>query len=326
MQLQHFFKLYTSFLESESFKGNPSSLYESMNYIMSLGGKRIRPILVLAGFHIAHEKQNPVIESNLPNYNQSLNLAHAIEIFHNFSLVHDDIMDAADLRRGKPTVHKKWNEPTAILSGDNLLIKAYQYLLRYQGPNKERIIELFSETATLICEGQQEDMEFATMDHVSENDYLRMIQNKTAVLLGCALKMGALSAGISESDSEHLYDLAIDIGLQFQMMDDYLDAFGSSENTGKISGGDIAEGKKTWLYIKSCELSHETKDWFHTPNPERIEFVQNQWKNLQLDQMIMAKSKEFEGKALDQILYLENLGYNLTIIKEIVGYLGGRTS
>ncbi len=324
MQLQHFFKLYTSFLESETFKGSPKSLYESMNYIMSLGGKRIRPILVLAGFHIANKKQNP--GSDLTNFDHALNLAHAIEIFHNFSLVHDDIMDAADLRRSKPTVHKKWDEPTAILSGDNLLIKAYQYLMRYQGPNKDRIIELFSETATLICEGQQEDMEFASNEQVSENDYLRMIRNKTAVLLGCALKMGALSTGISESDSEHFYDLAIDIGLQFQMMDDYLDAFGDSTNTGKTSGGDIAEGKKTWLYIKSTELSRDTKQWFNTPNPARIEMVQANWKNLQLDQMIIAKAKEFENKAIEQIKYLENKGYNLDIIKEIVEYLGGRTN
>lgn len=325
MNLSHLFKTYTSFLESEQFQGNPQSLYESMNYIMSLGGKRIRPILVLAGYDIAIEaNKSEANTATVEQLNNCLNIAHAIEIFHNFSLVHDDIMDAADLRRGKPTVHKKWNEPTAILSGDNLLIKAFQYLMRYEGENKEAIIHIFNKTAVLICEGQQEDMEFASLDQVSEADYLRMIQNKTAVLLGCALQIGALAGGMKMDDSQHLYDLAIDIGLQFQMMDDYLDAFGDSGSTGKISGGDIAEGKKTWLYIKSSEMNIDTASWFETPNPERIELVQNHWKSMKLDQHLLDKAKTFENAAIQQIEYLESKNYNLDIIKEIVAYLGGR--
>lgn len=316
MQLNSITQLYIDYLQAESFNGDPKSLYDSMNYIMSLGGKRIRPALVLAGNQMARG----IVEKALP-------VAHAIEIFHNFSLVHDDIMDASSVRRGKPTVHKKWNEPTAILAGDNLLIFAYKYLLNYDGNNKDLILSIFSDTAVRICEGQQWDMEFAYTEGISEKKYLKMIEYKTAVLLGCALQCGGLTAGISEEHSKLLYDIAIDIGMQFQLMDDYLDAFGEESVIGKKSGGDIIEGKKTWLYIKSEEINNDTPNWYSTYSGEkRVSVVKNHWKTMGLDQQILNKAQEYKSDALIKIKTWEELGYSTEILTEIVDFLSGRKS
>ncbi len=316
MQLNSITQLYIDYLQAESFNGDPKSLYDSMNYIMSLGGKRIRPALVLAGNQMA----KGIVEKALP-------VAHAIEIFHNFSLVHDDIMDASSVRRGKPTVHKKWNEPTAILAGDNLLIFAYKYLLNYDGNNKDVILSIFSDTAVRICEGQQWDMEFAYTEGISEKKYLKMIEYKTAVLLGCALQCGGLTAGISEEHSKLLYDIAIDIGMQFQLMDDYLDAFGEESVIGKKSGGDIIEGKKTWLYIKSEEINNDTPSWYSTYSGEkRVSVVKNHWKTMGLDQQILNKAQEYKSDALIKIKTWEELGYSTEILTEIVDFLSGRKS
>lgn len=316
MQLNSITQLYIDYLQAESFNGDPKSLYDSMNYIMSLGGKRIRPALVLAGNQMA----KGIVEKALP-------IAHAIEIFHNFSLVHDDIMDASSVRRGKPTVHKKWNEPTAILAGDNLLIFAYKYLLNYDGNNKDLILSIFSDTAVRICEGQQWDMEFAYTEGISEKNYLKMIEYKTAVLLGCALQCGGLTAGISEEHSKLLYDIAIDIGMQFQLMDDYLDAFGEESVIGKKSGGDIIEGKKTWLYIKSEEINNDTPSWYSTySGEERVSVVKNHWKTMELDMLILKKAQEYKSDALIKIKAWEELGNSTEILTEILNYLSGRKS
>lgn len=316
MQLNSITQLYVDYLKAESFIGQPSSLYDSMNYIMSLGGKRIRPALVLAGNQMA----NGLVENALP-------VAHAIEVFHNFSLVHDDIMDASSIRRGEPTVHKKWNEPTAILAGDNLLIFAYKYLLNCDGNNKELILSIFTDTAVKICEGQQWDMEFAYTNGISEGKYLKMIEYKTAVLLGCALQCGGLTAGISKEHSQLLYDIAIDIGMQFQLMDDYLDAFGEESVIGKKSGGDIIEGKKTWLYIKSEEKNSDTQSWFSSyVGEERVTVVKDHWKTMELDKMILNKAQEYKTDAILKIKTWEDLGYSSEILTEIVDFLSGRKS
>lgn len=316
MYLTAYTTQYLTYLEQEKFQGSPDSLYESMNYIMSLGGKRIRPILVMAGNAMAGGQS----ENALP-------IAHAMEIFHNFSLVHDDIMDESNVRRGQPTVHKKWNESTAILSGDNLLIFAYKYLLKYDGINKEQILSIFSDTAVKICEGQQFDMEFAYTNGITEHNYLKMIEYKTAVLLGCALQCGGLTAGISLEHSKLLYDLAIDIGMQFQLMDDYLDAFGDTQLTGKKSGGDIIEGKKTWLYIKSEELDSKTSKWFQELSGDaRVEYVQHQWLNLKLDTLILEKSNEYKQKASHKIKVWESYGYSSEVLIEILDFLTHRKS
>jgi geranylgeranyl diphosphate synthase type II len=256
----------------------------------------------------------------------AIEVAHAMEVFHNFSLVHDDIMDRADQRRGLPTVHKKWNEPTAILAGDNLLVKAYESILAFQGEGKDAILRLFSRTAAQVCEGQQDDMDFAERNEVSEAEYLQMIQNKTAVLLGCSLASGALVANAEDKIVQGLYDFAIAIGMSFQMMDDYLDAFGDASKTGKVSGGDIMEGKKTWLYIKSCEINAETPSWFaQYEHEQRVIAVKSQWINMGLDQLILQKAREYNQEGLRILSELTEQGVKTDGLTEILDFLSGRS-
>jgi geranylgeranyl diphosphate synthase, type II len=315
MSIAKYHQLYSEFLSQNAFVGEPNNLYEPMKYIMELGGKRIRPILCLVGT----EAFGGQVQGALP-------IAHAMEVFHNFSLVHDDIMDRADQRRGLPTVHKKWNEPTAILAGDNLLVKAYESILSFSGNGKNEILTLFSKTATEVCEGQQDDMDFAERNEVSEANYLNMIQKKTAVLLGCSLASGAIVAGASGSIVQKMYDFAIAIGMSFQMMDDYLDAFGASENIGKVSGGDIMEGKKTWLYIKSCELDGNTPAWFSQYEAEqRVAFVQDKWRAMGLDQMLLNVANDYNDHGLAILKDLEEMGVSVNGLKEILEFLQVRT-
>jgi geranylgeranyl diphosphate synthase, type II len=315
MSIAKYHQLYSEFLSQNAFVGEPNNLYEPMKYIMELGGKRIRPILCLVGT----EACGGQVQGALP-------IAHAMEVFHNFSLVHDDIMDRADQRRGLPTVHKKWNEPTAILAGDNLLVKAYESILSFSGNGKNEILTLFSKTATEVCEGQQDDMDFAERNEVSEANYLNMIQKKTAVLLGCSLASGAIVAGASVSIVQKMYDFAIAIGMSFQMMDDYLDAFGTSENIGKVSGGDIMEGKKTWLYIKSCELDSNTPAWFSQYEAEqRVAFVQDKWRAMGLDQMLLNVANDYNDHGLAILKDLEEMGVSVNGLKEILEFLQVRT-
>ncbi len=315
MSIAKYHQLYSEFLSQNAFVGEPNNLYEPMKYIMELGGKRIRPILCLVGAEACGGK----VQGALP-------IAHAMEVFHNFSLVHDDIMDRADQRRGLPTVHKKWNEPTAILAGDNLLVKAYESILSYSGNGKNEILTLFSKTATEVCEGQQDDMDFAERNEVSEANYLNMIQKKTAVLLGCSLASGAIVASASSSIVQKMYDFAIAIGMSFQMMDDYLDAFGASENIGKVSGGDIMEGKKTWLYIKSCELDSNTPAWFSKYEAEqRVAFIQDKWRAMGLDQMLLNVANDYNDHGLAILKDLEEMGVSVNGLKEILEFLQVRT-
>ena len=307
---------YLDYLRKNPFQGSPSNLYDPMNYIMNLGGKRVRPVLCLIGA----ESCGGIVVDALP-------VAHAIEIFHNFSLVHDDIMDRADQRRGLATVHKKWNEPTAILAGDNLLVKAYESILAYSGPNKDAILALFSKTATEVCEGQQDDMDFAERNEVSEADYLHMIQNKTAVLLGCSLAAGALTANASEDVVEKLHQFAVAVGMSFQLMDDYLDAFGTSNKVGKVIGGDIMEGKKTWLYIKSMEHdANTTNQWFgELEGQNRADAVIEGWKTWGLDVKILDKSTEYDTAAKAIIQELAYAGVETQGLQELLDYLQDRT-
>lgn len=221
----------------------PKNLYEPISYILDLGGKRIRPVLTL----MATEVYNT-------NYQKALNAATAIEIFHNFSLVHDDIMDDAPLRRGNETVHEKWNINTGILSGDAMLILAYQYFEAYEPKIFRELAKLFSKTALEVCEGQQYDVDFETRDDVTIPEYLKMIEYKTAVLVGAAMKMGAIVAETSEENANLIYDFGLNLGIAFQLQDDYLDAFGDPLTFGKQVGGDIIENKKTYLYLKAKEF------------------------------------------------------------------------
>jgi geranylgeranyl diphosphate synthase type II len=315
MSIAKLHNLYVDYLHLNAFSGAPNNLYEPMRYIMELGGKRIRPILCMTGAEACGGEAEHAIA-----------VAHAMEVFHNFSLVHDDIMDRADQRRGLPTVHKKWNEPTAILAGDNLLVKAYESILAFQGEGKDAILRLFSRTAAQVCEGQQDDMDFAERNEVSEAEYLQMIQNKTAVLLGCSLASGALVANAEDKIVQGLYDFAIAIGMSFQMMDDYLDAFGDASKTGKVSGGDIMEGKKTWLYIKSCEINAETPSWFaQYEHEQRVIAVKSQWINMGLDQLILQKAREYNQEGLRILSALAEQGVKTDGLTEILDFLSGRS-
>ena len=315
MSIAKLHNLYVDYLHQNAFSGAPNNLYEPMRYIMELGGKRIRPILCMTGAEACGSEAEHAIA-----------VAHAMEVFHNFSLVHDDIMDRADQRRGLPTVHKKWNEPTAILAGDNLLVKAYESILAFQGEGKDAILRLFSRTAAQVCEGQQDDMDFAERHEVSEAEYLQMIQNKTAVLLGCSLASGALVANAEDKIVQGLYDFAIAIGMSFQMMDDYLDAFGDASKTGKVSGGDIMEGKKTWLYIKSCEINAETPSWFaQYEHEQRVIALKSQWINMGLDQLILQKAREYNQEGLRILSALAEQGVKTDGLTEILDFLSGRS-
>ena len=225
---------------------SPAQLYDPIVYIMQLGGKRLRPALTLMTTALLNG-----------DYKKAFGAAMAIEVFHNFSLVHDDIMDEAPLRRGKETVHKKWDLNTGILSGDAMLIWAYRFLEDYTDKDFRNMVQLFSKTAIEVCEGQQFDIDFEKREDVTIEEYLMMIEYKTAVLLAAALKMGAMVAQAKESEQELLYNFGKYLGIAFQLQDDYLDVFGNPETFGKQSGGDIIENKKTFLYLKTKALCNE---------------------------------------------------------------------
>lgn len=236
-------KSFIKYLEDFAIEREPVNLYEPVNYILKLGGKRLRPVLTVMTADIFGDKAA-----------LAMNAALSVEVFHNFSLVHDDIMDDAPLRRGKKTVHEKWDLNTGILSGDAMLILAYQLFENYEPKTFQSLARLFSKTALEVCEGQQYDIDFETRNDVTIPQYLKMIEYKTAVLVGAAMKMGAIVAEASEQDQDGIYDFGRYLGIAFQLQDDYLDAFGNPETFGKQVGGDILENKKTYLYLKTLEL------------------------------------------------------------------------
>jgi geranylgeranyl diphosphate synthase type II len=220
----------------------PRSLYEPIRYIMRLGGKRLRPILTVLSYELYRN-----------DIDNAFKYAAAVEAFHNFTLMHDDIMDNAPLRRGKPTVHEKYNSNTAILSGDVMLVKVYDMFLPLPDHQLKEVLRMFNRTAAEVCEGQQMDMDFETLKKVSEQQYLEMIRLKTAVLLGFSLELGAILAGAPEKDRKALYDFGVNMGIGFQLMDDVLDVYADQKKFGKTVGGDIVSNKKTYLLIKALE-------------------------------------------------------------------------
>jgi geranylgeranyl diphosphate synthase type II len=246
--ISHYQDIVSNHFQSLVLKNEPSNLYEPIRYILSLGGKRLRPVLTLMA--------SEVFDTDCKN---ALAAATAVEVFHNFSLIHDDIMDDAPLRRGNETVHEKWDINTGILSGDAMLILAYQYFEEYEPSIFRELAKLFSKTALEVCEGQQYDVDFETRDEVTIPEYLKMIEYKTAVLVGAAMKMGAIVAQTSEENADLIYDFGLNLGLAFQLQDDYLDAFGDPKTFGKQVGGDIIENKKTYLYLKALEFASEDK-------------------------------------------------------------------
>ncbi len=261
----------------------PRTLFDPPVYVFSLGGKRIRPILALMAADLFEKDIEPVI-----------NPALAVEIFHNFSLLHDDLMDNADVRRGSDTVHKKWNENTAILSGDAMVIEAYRYVAKLPDKYLSRVLELFSKTAMEICIGQQYDMDFEQRYDVTEDEYLNMIKLKTAVLIGCSLKIGAIISDASKEDADSLYRFGINLGLAFQLKDDLLDVYGDFKTFGKKPGGDILSNKKTFLLIRALESSNheqrkELEKWIGAVNynpDEKIAAVKNIYDELNLKSLV----------------------------------------
>jgi geranylgeranyl diphosphate synthase type II len=272
----------------------PQGLYTPVEYSMALGGKRIRPVMCLASCLLFTD-----------NYQKAIPAALAIEIFHNFTLLHDDVMDKADIRRGNPTVWKKWNANTAILSGDAMLIEAYKLLAQTDSPAFSMILNTFNQTALEVCEGQQYDMEFETRDDVTIEEYMEMIKLKTAVLLAGAIKIGALIGGASDIDTEALYNFAIKLGLAFQLQDDLLDTYGDEKTFGKAIGGDIMENKKTYLLISALqnakpEQLNTLQAWMEAENPkreEKVEAIRNIYDEIGVKNMTEDKINELFKQA-----------------------------
>lgn len=237
-----YLKLIESEIKKQAYGSQPKSLYEPIRYIMKLGGKRLRPMLALLSYSLYKNDVNKVVP-----------YAAAVEAFHNFTLMHDDIMDKAPLRRGKATVHEKWNTNTAILSGDVMLVKVYDFFLSLDGEKLKQVLPIFNQCAAEVCEGQQWDMEFETKAKVTEKQYIEMIRLKTAVLLGFSLELGAVLADASEQDRKALCDFGVNIGIGFQLKDDLLDVYADQKKFGKQVGGDIIANKKTFLLIKALE-------------------------------------------------------------------------
>lgn len=300
-------QLVTSELEQINWNKEPRGLYEPIGYVMSLGGKRIRPALALMACNLFSE-----------DVEQAINTAIGLEIFHNFTLLHDDIMDRADVRRGQQTVHKKWDDNTAILSGDVMQIAAYQFIAKTPVKYLKPVLDLFSQTAAEICEGQQYDVDFEKREQVKGEEYLEMIRLKTAVLLGCALKTGALIGGAGEEDAQNLYDFGINIGLAFQLKDDLLDVYGDEATFGKKIGGDILCNKKTFLLIHARELAKgneasELQKWHEiTDNKqanEKIRVITKLYDKLGVKAICEDKMQFFYSKAIanmEKVSVLEN--------------------
>lgn len=273
----------------------PHGLYEPIEYVLSLGGKRIRPMLML----MAYELWKDDSEKILPQ-------AVALETFHNFTLLHDDVMDNADVRRGKPTVHKKWNENTAILSGDNMLVLAFKWMQQCPSGKMPAVLGVFTDTAIEIDEGQQLDIDFEERDDVREEEYIEMIRLKTSVLLACAVKIGAIMADAPKEDAENIYKFGEAIGLSFQLQDDYLDVYGNPEVFGKAIGGDITSNKKTYMLINALNKAEgaekkELEQWIGAKDfdrDEKVKAVTRIYNSLGIDKMAKAKMEQYYNDAI----------------------------
>ncbi len=296
MELNQYKTQFLEYLSQKIDLKEPNNLYEPISYILNLGGKRLRPILVLMSCDLFGS-----------DYRKAMDASVAIEMFHNFTLIHDDIMDKASLRRGKETVHIKWDENIGILSGDALMIMSYQMLETYDGDTFKKLFALFNKTALQICEGQQYDMDFETRRDVLLDDYLKMISYKTAVLLACSLQMGAIIANTNEVDVEHIYNFGLNLGIAFQLQDDYLDAFGTEE-FGKKLGGDILENKKTFLYLKTYDLAtnvdrEEILNWYSdtSRSENKIKKVKALFNKYNTPELLLQEIEKYSLKAFDRI-------------------------
>ena len=321
MDISNYQKDFIEYLASTKWVKEPVNLYEPIEYIIKLGGKRMRPVLTLMAADIfsgAYQKAMPA--------------ALAIEVFHNFTLIHDDIMDDAPLRRGKDTVHEKWDLNTGILSGDAMLILAYQYFENYEPIVFQKLAKLFSKTALEVCDGQQLDVDFETRSDVTIEEYINMIRLKTSVLVAAALKMGALVSNTSETNANLIYEFGLNLGLAFQLQDDYLDAFGNPETFGKQVGGDIMENKKTYLYLKSLEVANEqdrSKLQFYynqklADNSYKITEVLRIFEQNDIPTLIKEQIQKYTEKAFETLFLINISDQKKQILKNFGLYLMNR--
>ena len=307
-------KLINHYLDHIPYDRKPKELYEPIKYVLSLGGKRIRPMLTLLAYNLF--KDDP--QSILPT-------ACAIETYHNYTLLHDDLMDNADLRRGHMTVHRKWNANTAILSGDSMLVLAFQQIAQCKPEKLKQVLDLFTITALEIGEGQQYDMDFENRNDVTEEEYIEMIRLKTSVLLACSVKMGAILADAPEKDAEYLYQFGEKIGLAFQLHDDFLDVYGDSKVFGKAIGGDILANKKTYMLINAFNLANERQaklldNWMECENPdpqEKIAAITELYNEIGIDKLAADKINFFFKEGLK---LLEKVGVDDDRKQELLSY------
>ncbi len=286
------------YLDSLPYDRKPESIYEPIKYVLSIGGKRIRPVLMLLTYNLYKEDAESIL---MP--------ACALETYHNYTLLHDDLMDGADVRRGKPTVHRKWDANTAILSGDSMLVMAYQRMMQVPDEKLRAVMELFTETALEIGEGQQYDMDFETRNDVKEEEYIEMIRLKTSVLLACAVKIGAILADASDEDAELLYKFGEQTGLAFQLQDDLLDVYGDPKVFGKNIGGDITSNKKTYMLINACRLANaeqraELMRWIEAKEfdrDEKVAAVTRLYDEIGIRELCQEKINHYFSSALEML-------------------------
>ena len=319
--MHSFEQLSQQFIEKFSvdhFPKEPSSLYDPNRYFLSLGGKRVRPVMCLMGNELFDEINNDAWQ-----------VANAIELFHNFTLIHDDIMDKAPLRRGMETVHKKFGESTALLAGDVMLVAAYDYLNKISGKYLFAVLDIFNKTAREVCEGQQLDMDFENSNNVKMDDYLHMISLKTSVLLAASLKMGAILGGAGERNQNLLYEFGRKLGLAFQVQDDYLDAFGDPEKFGKQVGGDIKSNKKTFLLIyaletASSEQKKQLAELLNRDDNDKVKEVLSIFKQCKVDEWASELKEKFIAEAFTHLEDVAVLSKRKEPMKQLALYLTQR--
>ncbi len=306
-------KQFAERFETRHFPEQPSSLYQPNEYFLKLGGKRIRPVLCLMG----NELFDDII-------NDTWYAATAIEMFHNFTLIHDDIMDKAPLRRGKETVHIKYNNSTALLAGDVMMVKAYEYLNRVSSNVINKVLAIFNRMAVEVCEGQQLDMDYEFRNDVSLSDYLQMIEKKTSVALAASLKMGALLGGGGERNQNLLYEFGKKLGIAFQLQDDYLDAFGDGTKTGKQVGGDILANKKTFLLIHAMESSShkiQLENLINANTASKVQDVLKVYKDCNVDEWAIELKNKYCDEAMAHLDDIAVLSKRKEPLKELALFL-----
>jgi geranylgeranyl diphosphate synthase, type II len=308
---QHF----EQYFGKRHFPAVPSNLYDAAQYYLNIPGKRVRPTLCLMGCELFEPISDDVLK-----------VGAAIELFHNFSLVHDDIMDKAPLRRGIATVHQKWNEPTAILAGDVMLVQCYEYLNTINHESSYKIIQLFNQTAKEVCEGQQMDMDFENQQQVSLEEYEKMITLKTSVLLAASIKMGAIIGGTSQGNQQHLYEFGKNLGIAFQVQDDYLDCFGNPDKFGKQVGGDILSNKKTFLLLHALEVAQgsdkaELEELLKTNPSNKVERVKTIYQKTDVDDWSLALKQKYFNEAMRHLEDVAVLSKRKVPLKELAEYI-----